>query len=376
MKKILKSTLLFLCAIGLFTACADDRDSNPTLLQPTSFVLNTPSYATSNIDLATSTGIPFTWNQPAYGFPVACTYQFQVSKNGSFTVSLADVDEDHQSDADYAVIDDVFTEAKGVLGSSKLSRAINAINGWTEDAPATAQVFVRVISELAGTNSVLSNVVEITVVPNLVVAPSFPEFIYEIGNESGWATSYPMRSPNLDGIYQSYNYLDGAFKFKPNADNWNGDWGQNPAGPYGTLVEDGEEDCNAADKSFPDDVKPAGFYQIDVDMTAMTWSITAVNSITMVGDFNGWNQADADMHMAYNQAEGCWQITYTFAADAQVKFAMNDDWSTSWGGADGDGSNYGNLTQYSGANLEVPAGTYTVKLYLSCEGNNKVEFIQ
>lgn len=376
MKKILKSTLLLLCGIGLFTACADDRDSNPTLQQPTTFVLNTPAYSTSNVDLATSTGIPFTWNSPNYGFPVACTYQLQVSKDGNFTVDLASVDEDHQSDANYATIDDVFTEAKGTLGASKLSRAINAINGWTETAPDVATVFVRAKAELTGTQTVYSNTVQIKVVPNLVVAPSFAEYIYEIGNESGWSTAYPMRSPNQDGIYQSYNYLDGAFKFKPNADNWTGDWGQNPSGAYGDLVEDGEEDCNKADGAFPDEVKPAGFYQIDVDITTMKWSITAVNSITMVGDFNGWNQADAEMHMAYNQAEGCWQMTYTFAADAQVKFAMNDDWSTSWGGADGDGSNYGNLTQYSGANLEVPAGTYTVKLYLSYEGNNKVEFNQ
>lgn len=376
MKKILKSTLLLLCGIGLFTACADDRDSNPTLQQPTTFVLNTPAYSTSNVDLATSTGIPFTWNSPNYGFPVACTYQLQVSKDGNFTVDLASVDEDHQSDANYATIDDVFTEAKGTLGASKLSRAINAINGWTETAPDVATVFVRAKAELTGTQTVYSNTVQIKVVPNLVVAPSFAEYIYEIGNESGWSTAYPMRSPNQDGIYQSYNYLDGAFKFKPNADNWTGDWGQNPSGTYGDLVEDGEEDCNKADGAFPDEVKPAGFYQIDVDITTMKWSITAVNSITMVGDFNGWNQADAEMHMAYNQAEGCWQMTYTFAADAQVKFAMNDDWSTSWGGADGDGSNYGNLTQYSGANLEVPAGTYTVKLYLSYEGNNKVEFNQ
>ena len=378
-RRLLTGLSFVICHIAfsmMFASCADDRDSNPTLQQPSTFVLNTPAYSTSNIDLATSTGIPFTWNSPNYGFPVACTYQLQVSKDGNFNTDLASVAEEEQATADFATIDDVFTEAKGTLSASKLSRAINAIFGWTETAPESATVHVRAMAALTGTTPVYSNVVTIKVVPNLVVAPSFPEFIYEIGNESSWSTAYPMRSPNQDGIYQSYNYLDGAFKFKPNADYWTGDWGQDPAGAYGTLVVDGEEDCNKADGAFPDNVKPAGFYQIDVDMTAMTWSITPVNSITMVGDFNGWNQADGDMHMTYDQGEGCWKITYTFGADAQVKFAMNDDWSTSWGGADGDGSNYGNLTQYSGANLEVPAGTYTVKLYLSCEGNNKVEFNQ
>jgi hypothetical protein len=338
-------------------------------------VLNTPAYSTSNIDLATSTGIPFTWNAPNYGFPVACTYQLQVSKDGNFTVDLASVDEEHQGDANFATIDDVFTEAKGSLGASKLSRAINAINGWITEAPEVATVFVRAIAELTGTNTVYSNVVQIKVIPNLVIAPAYAEYIYEIGNESGWATAYPMRSLNLDGIYQSYNYLDGAFKFKPNEGDWNGDWGQNPAGDYGDLVVDGEEDCNKADGTFPEKAMPAGFYQIDVDITTMKWSITAVNSITMVGDFNGWTVDDAAMHMTYDVAERCWKIDYTFAADAQVKFAMNDDWSTSWGGANGDGSNYGDLTQNGGQNLEVPAGAYTIKLFLSCEGNNKVEFI-
>ena len=64
MKNIFKSTLLLLSTVFLFAACADDNDSNPTLLKPTTFVLNETPYATSVIDLATSTGIPFTWNQP------------------------------------------------------------------------------------------------------------------------------------------------------------------------------------------------------------------------------------------------------------------------------------------------------------------------
>ena len=65
----------------------------------------------------------------------------------------------------------------------------------------------------------------------------------------------------------------------------------------------------------------------------------------------------------------------TFTDDAMVKFAMNDSWDISWGGADGDASNYGNLTCDSGKDLNVAAGTYHVKLYLKCEGKNYVEFV-
>ena len=52
---------------------------------------------------------------------------------------------------------------------------------------------------------------------------------------------------------------------------------------------------------------------------------------------------------------------------------MNHDWAISWGGANGDGKLYSNLTQYDGANIIVDeAGTYKFQLYLSYEGANKV----
>ena len=53
---------------------------------------------------------------------------------------------------------------------------------------------------------------------------------------------------------------------------------------------------------------------------------------------------------------------------------MNDDWTVSWGGADGNPANYDNLTQYSGKDLDAPQGDgeYFVQLYLTCEGKSKV----
>mgnify|MGYP001752715446 CR=1 FL=1 len=44
MNKILKSFLIIGLGLGIFTACDDDRDSNPTLISPTEFVLNTPAH--------------------------------------------------------------------------------------------------------------------------------------------------------------------------------------------------------------------------------------------------------------------------------------------------------------------------------------------
>ena len=40
MKKIVYFAIGLLCSLGVFTACSDDRDDNPTLQVPTQFVLN------------------------------------------------------------------------------------------------------------------------------------------------------------------------------------------------------------------------------------------------------------------------------------------------------------------------------------------------
>ena len=186
---------------------------------------------------------------------------------------------------------------------------------------------------------------------------------YEIGNESGWKTTNALCSPKLDENYQGYYWLDGEFKFKPQAgtDDWAGDLefaGDNkvediPNGPNFTAPK-------------------AGFYQINLDLNTNTYSLVAINSITCVGNHNGWNQKDEAQHMTYNATEGCWELTTDLTNG--FKFAVNDDWKISWGGADGNPEAYDNLTQFEGKDLNVPNGDgkYKIQLYLSYEGANRV----
>lgn len=185
---------------------------------------------------------------------------------------------------------------------------------------------------------------------------NFNEFFYEIGNESGWATNHALYGANYDGKYQGYYYLNGQFKFKPNADNWDGDYEYDGEGK---LTQTGSD-------NIPD--PGAGFYQIDVDLTANTYALTKVTSISAIGDFNSWG---GDVDLTYNTETGAWEAN-DVALSGGVKFRMNHEWAVSWGGADGDGSNFNNLTQNNGANLTVEAGTYDIQLYISYEGVNKV----
>jgi len=365
MKKIIMSSLLLLCSACLFTACDDDRDSNPTLLQPTSFTLNSPSYAASLVDLATTSSLPLTWSQPDYGgFPVAATYIAQISLNGSFTKSYAEelADESGETVCDYVELSNTFNSCKGSIDKEALAKAIVNIAKWEadEDVPASQDVYIRLVSEYSQLAPIYSNVIKLTVVPIFVEAKVYPEFIYEIGNESEWKIVHPLRSPNLDGIYQGYYWLNGEFKFRPNENDWTGDWEY--AGEKGVFADNGGANFPAVE---------AGFYQIDADMTGdkYTYKVTKVNTISIIGTVNGnW---DTDTDMTYNPETGAWEVRTTLT-DGAMKFRVNHDWAVSWGGANGDPDAYDNLTQDNGKDLNVKAGAYIVQLFISYEGNNRV----
>lgn len=192
-------------------------------------------------------------------------------------------------------------------------------------------------------------------------------YFYEIGNESGWGTAHPLLSglnsdqtPN--GIYVGWYHLDGAFKFKPNEDNWNDDIGQNPSGAYGTLIQDGEEDCNKSDGAFPDEVRPAGFYRITLNLPEMTYALLPVN-VSIIGDATagGWN---SDTPMEWNNNVKCWEINGVELKDGEFKFRGNGNWDDfNFGG------NPNEPLVWSGANIAVSAGIYNIRLYEGYAGS-------
>ena len=189
----------------------------------------------------------------------------------------------------------------------------------------------------------------------------FGEYFYEIGNEGGWGVNHALYGGDGDGKYLGYYYLDGEYKFKPNADNWDDDLEYVDGTTLGgTLTPGGGPNC-------PD--PGAGFYRINLDASALSYSLTKVDVISIIGDFNGWG---SDVDMTYNVEAGCWEGTAEVNTNG-FKFRMNHDWTISWGGANGDGKLYSNLTENNGANIIVDeAGTYKFQLYISYEGNNKV----
>lgn len=135
---------------SLFASCSDDNDSNPTLIQPTEFALNTPAYANATVDLEQSTGLDLTWSQPKYtadNAPINATYEVQVSPTNSFTVSTdeAAADESGKTVADYGVLSHTTQLCNTSASAEEIDKALVKILKWKDGSvPATQEVYVRV----------------------------------------------------------------------------------------------------------------------------------------------------------------------------------------------------------------------------------------
>ena len=140
---------MLLAATGLFTACEDDRDSNPTLLErPSEIVLNTPAFATQLYDLAHAKNIDITWSQPQLtdkGAPLAMNggglYMVQVSKDGKFKTSFAEAQADKTGAtiADYVQLEETYNECRASINAASVAKALMQLYKWDNDnVPASA----------------------------------------------------------------------------------------------------------------------------------------------------------------------------------------------------------------------------------------------
>ena len=185
MKKILKSALLIMMGLVMFTSCEDDNDSNPIVKTPTEFRLNTPALAATNIDLTNSSAIVFTCSQPNYGFPASTMYKVQVSLKEDMTDFV---------ELDQSFPNTVCSVDAGLLASTLTTMELNA--GKSEaDFPMDVKVYVRMraymttdTGEPVADTEILSNVICLENVHlNYSLAPvTMPEHLYVVGNFCGW----------------------------------------------------------------------------------------------------------------------------------------------------------------------------------------------
>ena len=173
--------------------------------------------------------------------------------------------------------------------------------------------------------------------------------LYMAGDANGWKHSDVLNSE--DGVhYTGYMYLNqNGFKFCTQK-NWNGtNYG-------GAFFGESEDNIMMTQE--------AGFYQVDVDLSAKTYTLTPF-TIGIIGNATptGW---DSDTNMTYNPEEHCWELKNVTLSDGEMKFRHTNDWNLSWCGE------LDNLTTQNGPNIAVAAGTYDIKLVVNwAEGTAK-----
>ena len=172
--------------------------------------------------------------------------------------------------------------------------------------------------------------------------------LYMAGDANGWKQIDVLNSE--DGVhFTGYMYLNqNGFKFctQPNWDGTN----------YGGAFF-GESEDNIMM------TQEAGFYQVDVDLSAKTYTLTPF-TIGIIGSATpkGW---DGDTDMTYNPEERCWELKNVELTDGEMKFRHTNDWNLNWGGPL-------DALVHDGDNIAVAAGTYDIKLEVNwAEGTAK-----
>lgn len=178
--------------------------------------------------------------------------------------------------------------------------------------------------------------------------------LYMKGDANGW-DGYDYLSGE-DGVkFTGFMYLNqNGFKFTT-ASDWSGTG-------YGANFDTAPDAANIVI------TEPAGYYQVDVDLSEKTYTLTPITSIGIIGSAspNGWD-SDVDMtYVPYNkdtkEVNGYWEVKNITLSAGEIKFRANDGWDISWGGE------LDHLTTKNGGNITVEAGTYDIKLYAWAEG--------
>lgn len=190
---------------------------------------------------------------------------------------------------------------------------------------------------------------------------NYDPFIYFIGATDGWKSSDQKLAlvDEAKGVYTGYVYVadpNGAglqFKFQRVAGSWDNEINAgtfNTFSDAATTNENGNIGVNAGE----------GVYYFDVNLGEGTIKATKVETMGIMGQFNGWS---SDAVMTWNAEEYCFEATNVGVTADGWKFRVNGGWDINLGGS------LNNLTA-GGDNITVAGNT--VKLYPTRKTNDNI----
>lgn len=368
MKKILKSALLIMMGLVMFTSCEDDNDSNPIVKTPTEFHLNTPALAATNIDLTNSSAIVFTCSQPNYGFPASTMYKVQVSLKEDMTDFV---------ELDQSFPNTVCSVDAAILASTLTTMELNA--GKSEaDFPMDVKVYVRMRAYMTtdtgspvADTEILSNVTCLENVHlNYSLAPvTTPEHLYVVGGFCGWDWGNSFEFvPVYDHpeMYWRMVWIDEAGVKINTAQEWDGNEkgynGITVAGDLaGNISANGDGNICSTTPQWYLMVVTASVSGRDIKYTV---EFNEPN-VYLIGDtFGGWDELMAGSKFDVPTTMDADFVSPAFKADgeirAYVKIPGNDWWHSEFMVFNGEIAYRG-----KGGDQERVAGRVGQKLYLN-----------
>ncbi|HMC01611.1 MAG TPA: SusE domain-containing protein, partial [Flavobacteriaceae bacterium] len=332
--------IYFFCLSLLVLACTENEPEKIQIEAVSIGAINTPTngdtFVLNPAEDSGNTAITISWDSADYGYQTGINYTVEFGLTGNDFAS--------------PVVVGTTTNRFLSMDVSELNTAcvLAGLAPFVE-----GNVDIRIKSYVGTQNGLpqYSEAITILVTPFTTDLPK----IAVPGNHQGWN---PGTAPLLaasgfgETDYEGYVWLDGIYQFLAPDSSGNFDWGTTQWGDDGTftgkLLIEGRVDCTS----------PAGYYFVQADTDALTYSTTAYDW-GLIGSAtpDGW---DSDQDMTYDADSRTWVITLDLSAD-EIKFRANDDWGWNYGdtGADGELSN-------DGDNIVVPqAGNYTVVLDLS-----------
>lgn len=172
------------------------------------------------------------------------------------------------------------------------------------------------------------------------------DYWYTPGDSNGWSAAASQYLYNTNKGDKPWYYgsclLNSKFKIADTID-WSGrNFG---SGGEGVLTDDGA----AGDIT----VAAPGLYWVTANFTALTYTLTAIEKVSIIGNFGGWN---TDQYLTPNEDMTVW--TGTVELDGEWKIRINENWDYNYGGR---------LASpvLDGSNFKHDAGTYNVTMTFS-----------
>lgn len=180
---------------------------------------------------------------------------------------------------------------------------------------------------------------------------NYDPFIYFVGATDGWKNAEQKLAlvDDAKGVYTGYLYCadpngwGNQFKFQRVAGSWDNEINSGAFSTFSGAAtnEGGNIGVNAGE----------GVYYFDVNLSEGTITATKVETMGIIGGFNGWGD---DAVMTWNAEEYCFEATNVGVTADGWKFRVNGGWDINLGGS------LNNLTA-GGDNLSVAGNT--IKLY-------------